>query len=134
MPIDKKAIVSFVELSTAALDDAHSKLDAATAERQAYLTKVGSVVDRLVASGLLRKDAATHSATVLANPLEALEQLAKLAESKLGDSLAEPADRIGAAMPDQTRKVAAATRQNGRVVRQADRDFVRSLGLSEDYA
>lgn len=134
MPINKNAIVSFVELSTAALDDAHTKLAAAESERQAYLTKVNTVVDRLVATGLLRKDAAANSATVLANPLEALEQLAKLAESKLGDSLAEPADRIGAVTPDSTQKVASATRNNGRVVRQADRDFVRSLGLSEEYA
>lgn len=126
--LDKKAVLEYVELSTAALDDAHNKLAAVQAQQSQYLEEVNKTVDRMVAAGSLRKDAAAHAATVLANPIQALRELAELSATTAGQA---PADKIGTVGQSGHGK-AAAVRSEPNSRRQADIDFLKGLGLPTD--
>lgn len=130
--MDKQAVVKYVELSTAALDDAHNKLAGEQAARTQYLEAVNQAVDKMVAGGTLRKDAAAHAAAVLANPIQALNELVQLS---LSAPAADAADRIGSVSGSGLGKAASAPiRSGGSARRDADIAFLRGLGLPSDLA
>lgn len=118
----------FIEVTSAALDDANQKVAAAETAKQAYVGAVPEVVDSLIAMKYLKKESREVAIQKLSDPQYALTQLAKMAAASLADSdagqpsLGTPVEPTNAVPKTATTKRASRWGEHGDA-------FVRSLGL-----
>lgn len=127
---DNAKIVQFVELTSATLSQAQQLLKTAEDRSAAYAARVPGAVQQLIISGAITKEAAAQASALLADPLQALEQLVKLAAAKPATESLAPA--MG--HPVNQKNASQTSPRGQRQPSQRDLDFVRAFGLPDTFA
>jgi hypothetical protein len=122
----QEKVASYVELTSAALEDANTKLAAHAAAADTYAAKVNTAVDNLVKHGFLKESNRARAIRELQSPEFAIDQLVKVA-------LAQPVE-VGSSLGTAVSPAGQVKTSNARNRRQHDIDFVTSLGLTAEYA
>ena len=120
----------FIEVTSAALEEANQKVAAAETAKTAYATRVPEIVDSLIAMKYIQKESRAVAIQKLSDPAYALDQLAKMAAQSMQDP-EMPNTGLGTAVEPTTAGQATTTNKRASNKRWGDHGdaFVRSLGL-----
>lgn len=130
-------VVEYVGYTGAVIEKAAAQENRLKAQRAKVAALIPAAVNALVANGRIREDQCTKAAEALADPVQALELLTKVAAHRTADELAQ----LGTGVPTTgTTKTASAndparslTNPNvgarSTMVKQSDVNFFRKLGL-----
>jgi len=119
----------FIEVTSAALEEANQKVAAAETAKTAYANRVPEIVDSLIAMKYLQKESRAVAIQKLSDPAYALDQLAKLAAQSMQDPEVTNTGLGTAIEPTNAQPATTSKRASNKRWGDHGDAFVRSLGL-----